>query len=385
MNSKLLKFFNENETRIGEEKDFKTYPPVYYYTSLNNAYYHYFKTFQSHNYKYEGICDFQENDRYRLAFNFTDDYNTTFALLSFHRFFELYLKDALRMIHPVLSVRTFEKSKDLIAFLGGEVDFSTINTIEYSETVRRVKDLLVREEGFSLNEGLSKNLDKIKPKIEFLSEDRNIETLDILNYWRNRIMHNGSTLINIRALDYLITQRVIPLLCNNIIMFDEKEEQQKYTPYFFETPTGINIINELLSIKFSFEDFDNKKKHKEMEYSLMKIGHLKEMGRACFNLPIPMRKNIATPHEYNYDDPLGRGLRLAQGEEHCEKYKSTQCCPVCGIASLVLYEDPLSVEVQEFFGRQNIRFVKCYTCDYMLRENAGEPNFFGLNNELLFT
>jgi uncharacterized protein YerC len=221
---KLREFFNNNDVRIGEDKDFTTNPPVYY-SSLNDAFRNYFLTFRDKKDTFHFILDIHSWTRETLAFNFTSYDNFAFTILGFHRFFELLLKDILRRINPYLAVKFLEKEKEIFQFFDNQISADKVKSIEYNVTVKRFK------QAFKHYKKTSKVYIEHLKDYEFLISQRSLETLEILAEWRNRIMHNGTTLPNLFAFEYLVSQRLIPLI--DQIVKSEKKYLNNYLPHFF--------------------------------------------------------------------------------------------------------------------------------------------------------
>ena len=205
-------------------------------------------------------------------------------------------------------------------------------------------------------------------------------SLRLLSWYRDRILHNGNKLPSLWLLDYLVTQRFIPIINDIVIVEKEKLGQALF---YLKTVTEKNIIDESMNIKFEFKDIKSGEKVNETYINLLKIGQIKELGRANLNMNLFVRNNRAA-YEYNYHDPKGRGKRFAIAEknEH-PKAKEIKKCPCCGEESLVMYE----TQLENYMGKEEtliIQWVKCYTCDYHLRYNVGDPHLFNLSSEKIF-
>jgi hypothetical protein len=168
-------------------------------------------------------------------------------------------------------------------------------------------------------------------------------------------------------LDYFISQKIVPIVYSLL-----KVDSAKYSTdfFYFKTVTEINILEKFNEIKFEFKDLQTKNKRLDSFIKLLKIGHLKELGRANMNMNLYVRMNKAT-YEYNYNDPQGRGKRFALAEKKHPDFITVSECPCCGIKSLTLY-------------RIKIDWVKCYTCEYHLRYDTGEPYLLDLYSKPIF-
>jgi hypothetical protein len=368
---KLKEFFKNNDVRIG--KDFDVNPPVYY-SSLNDAYYNYFLTFKDKMKTFHFVLDIQSWNRESIAFNFTGaNPHIVFAILGFHRFFELFVKDVLRRINPYFAVKFLEKEKELFQFFEKQIEADEIKTIEYGETIKRFKLAF---------EYYNKSSDiylKYLKDYEFLNTKECLYSLELLADWRNRIMHNGTTLPNLFAFEYLVSQRLTPIIIQ--IIKAEKKHLGDYIPHYFETPTGIKIIEEISKVHFDYSDFSNKNKSAHLAFSLLKIGHYKEMGRVVYNFPPTLERNY-TWGEDDYDNSVGRAERFAETERKHKYFFSLNQCICCGAKSLVVYKRHL----EPFWSDDStfISWFKCFNCDYSLKNNVGDPHFFDIAKEPLF-
>lgn len=372
MTNKLRTFFNNNDVRIGAKKDYTTNPPTYY-SSLDDAFRNYFLSARDKMETFHFILDITSWSRQSLAFNFigSTDY-IAFSILSFHRFFELLLKDILRRINPFLAVKFIEKENELFNYLDNNITADEIKTIEYGETIKRFKQAFTH---------YSKATSIYKEHLEcyeFLKDKRSEETLQHLGEWRNRIMHNGTTFPNLFAYEYLITQRIIPLI-NNVIEA-EKKYLKDYLPHFYKTVTGIKIIEQILSVNFEFTDFGNQKKSKELAIKLFKLAHIKEIGRSTFNINIYLNQNFAI-YEPKYNNPIGRIERFAETEKTHPNFYNLINCICCGTKSLIVYRVILD---NKFSNHKFSSWAKCFNCDYLIKNNIGDPHLFNLSKELIF-
>jgi hypothetical protein len=360
-------FFKDNEYKI--TKDGVTLTPPIYYQSLNDAFNNYFKTVKNNKNAYHFLLDFKNNKNNSIDFHNLD--STVFAILGFHRFFELLLKDILRRVDRFLAVKFPEKEKDAIKFYNEDLDPEKMETVELKKAFERFKEAI----NYS-NENPDKTQYSIVHKFSFLKTD---DTLNRLAKWRNRIMHNGNTLPNVYLLDYLISQKIIPLI-NEVIKAD-KDILKDYLPHYFETQTGIKIIEEITKIKIDFKDFQNEAVREELIRKVLRLAHLKELGRASYTRDICIKTNISYDTPY-YNDPIGRNIRIAEQEKCHESFYSNKKCPCCGFDTLVVYRkeyDDIFTNKKEF-----ISWFNCFTCTYSLKNNIGDPEYFGYSKEKLF-
>lgn len=360
-------FFEENDVRVGEGKDFGSSVAIYY-ESLSDAFSWYFKTISSlkdsYNLLFEG-----DWDRKSLAFNFHANItrDITFSILGFHRFFELLIKDILRRIDPFLAVKFLENEAQLIKHLSNKLNPETVKTVEFNEAYTRFKEAIKQY-----------NIDPIenaqfKPAADFsfLAQD---DSLNRLSKWRNRIMHNGTTMPNIFQLDYLVTQRIVPLVLKIIEIEKDKfnTSLNGYFPHYSQTFTGIKILEGLYLIKFDFKDFANTKKKEELLEKYFKLAYLKEFGRATYKLSPYLKKNRLY-YEVYYDNPQGRFKRFAESERGTPQFHSIKACPCCGFETLVVYR------MEHYFS-----WFTCTTCSFSLKSNIPDPSVYGYSTEHIF-
>lgn len=369
MDKDLKEFFEENEVRIGV--DYKTSVPEYY-SSLNDGFNHYFKTFRDNMDSYHFIIDLPQWKREDIAFSFNTSENVIISILSFHRFIELLLKDILRRINPFLAVKFLEKEDEIFKYLDGNINADEIVTVEFSESFKRFKHAFNH---YKENTEIFKN--HLEP-YQFIKETKHSESIIILSNWRNRIMHNGSKLPNILAFEYLISQRIIPLI-DLIIKAEGKFLQRVYKPFYFETPTGISVIDKILKAKFNYKDLKNLKKRNEVARTLILLGHLKEVGRSSYNQNVFFRNN-KFHFESSYPNPIERSEKFAISEKSNEHFHKIKKCICCGINSLVVYKREFKTKI---FG-DGIRWFKCYHCDYSMKDTMLEPKLFGLTDVSIF-
>ena len=219
---------------------------------------------------------------------------------------------------------------------------------------------------------------EILGEYKFLCSTEHRASLEFLNRWRNRILHNGNTLPSPWLLDYMVTQLWIPLIFEIV-----KVDRPKLTDslFYLETVTNFKILEELTAIKFEFADWSTQPH--EMFSKHLYIGHIKELGRANLNMNLFVRSNHAG-YEYNYRDPKGRGKRFANAETDHPHFKEVKTCPCCGERSLVLYRESIDDVIFNPGHIKNIDWVKCYTCDYHLRCNVGDLSLFINDRDKLF-
>jgi hypothetical protein len=371
---KLREFFNENNVRVGEGKDFTVTPPVYY-ASLMDAFLNYYSTFRNKRLNFGFLPGIKNWKTANLSFDYTGaDESIVFTILGFHRFFELLLKDVLRRINPFLAVKMFEKEDEVFEFIDNRLNPDNVKTIEYGETVKRFKQAYKHYENSEVYEK------HLKP-YEFLISPQNSESLSYLAEWRNRIMHNGTTFPNLIAFEYLISQRIIPII--KLVLDAEKPLLDKYDPHYLTSSTGINILDQILGVKFDFMEFSDQKKAYDLAIKILKLQHIKEFGRAA-SIQLPYLRKNRDFYEHLYENPIGRSERFAASEQQnrSDIFYNLIKCNCCGTKSKVVYR----MEYSDLWTDE-VKFntwFKCFHCDYSFLHGTGDPHDFGLADAPIF-
>jgi hypothetical protein len=357
----LKDFLDFNSSKINE--DYEVIPPIYYY-SLDDAFFHYFQTFRDKKDVYDYSVHHEFWDVKNFNFSRISYDHATFTFLGFHRFFELLLKDLLRKVNPNLALK-FDKTDNLFELVTNNLIVNG-QTIEFREALDRINIIFQQYKIDNLSYKFS-----IIQNFNFIVSGDNYDTLKNLNDWRNRIMHNGLTIPNIIGLDYFITQRILPLVKKII----DIELPDIFRPFYLKTPSGIDILEELLKIKFTYLDFSRKKNVDILYKHLIKIGHLKELGRSSFNIYPSLR--TGQPFFEPYDSEfLSRVHKIAENEKNNKDFYKLEKCVCCSQETAVVYKkESLSLINKE---KTYFYWLRCYFCDYCIRDNVGEPSIFGL-------
>ncbi|MGV3609432.1 MAG: hypothetical protein ACO1N0_00675 [Fluviicola sp.] len=386
--NQLTKLAGTNEIRVSSRGQYK-HKPEYYYDSLRHAFGYYFNTFQTSNATYDDYAlgltyEFNKKDQIR----FLDRDNTVLTIVAFERFFELFIKDLLRQTSPKLTYTHINtgrgnRAKALISrirnntFIPKKHDNKYLSA-PFRDCLDRFYGLIELERELD-PDPIVKKFRKIIRKYPFLDSENYRTTMHLLSWYRDRILHNGNKLPSLWFLDYMISQRVIPIVQQII---ETRKEELGLAMFYLKTPTGIDLLEHISRIQFDFSDLRQKKQQRRSFILLLYLGHLKELGRANLNMNLFARNNRST-YEYNYHDIKGRGERFACAEEKHPDFEKILVCPCCGVESMVRYRH----SYPDLFKKgeiSNIDWVKCYTCDYHIRYNAGDPHFFELSQEEIF-
>lgn len=390
MNSNDLIYLAEkNEVRVSNNVQ-RQRIPEFYFDSLRHAFGYYFNTFQTLNVSYEeyslGLSD--EYNK-RIKHRFLDEDNTVLTIIAFERFFELFFKDLLKKTSPKLTYlykRTngSNRAKALISDIRSNKFSPARHNNKYMSAP--FKDTLDRFYGLIelIKSGDSDRLvhkfKKVIKQYSFLDSDDVQSTMRLLNWYRDRILHNGNKLPSLWFLDYMMSQRIIPVVKEII---EVQRDELGDSIFYLKTLTGIDLLDHITRIQYEFRDLKRKKEQHRNFVLLLYLGHLKELGRANLNMNLFARNNKAT-YEYNYHDVQGRGTRFANSESTHPDFQRILSCPCCGVESMVHYRHTFS-DIFKNGDLSNIDWVKCYTCDYHIRYNAGDPHFFELSLEEIFT
>ncbi len=356
----LRDFFDNQEVRLGD--DFQTHPPAYYW-SLNEAFLHYFETFRFNRMMYHFLMHFPQADRKDKAWHSNGYEHSIFTLLSFHRFFELLIKDLLHQLHPNL-IRPGDDEQIFASVEEGSVNLND-RTVGFWDGRRRLSKAFDRFSG-------AENYQRVLKDFEFMREKETEEALDTINMWRNKIVHEGKILPNYFALDFIVSQQLVPLVAK-VINAHSSVLKVSSLPFLL-TNSKVEVFDEISKIKYSHTEFENPTE--ALLIRLLKLGHLKEMGRTTFVLP------VGPFVEGDHPAIVERAKRMAAHEIEGPFPAKVVTCPCCAEATAVIYEKTYP----GWTGSEHMRsWVKCFNCDYLISDLLGDPFSFGLSREPLFT
>lgn len=362
----------------------------HYYGSLRHALGFYFNTFHTNNSSYDSYAEglAKRNVRF-IKYQLLDEDNTVLSIITFERFFELFLKDLLRktdrrMTYRHRLPRSGNQAQLLIQKIRND-SFKPLRTpngfqlVPFRECIDRFYDLVELHKS-KYNDPIVRKFRKILLQYPFLDSEECKASLKLLNSQRDEILHKGNKLANLWFLDYMISQRLIPLVKQ---ITDIEGEKLGDSTFYFTTQTGVNVLKALSDIKFEFKELENPKLKNRMFHYLLYMGHLKEMGRANMNMNLFAREGRSA-YEYNYRDFFGRGKRFAEAERRHPDFECILDCPCCGEKSMVRYKITMRDIFEKGVKHFEITWVKCYTCDYHIRYNAGDPATYNLSPESIF-
>ena len=388
MKKEIDEFLKSNQSVYGE--GYTSNVPNFY-NSLRQGFDFYFRTFQSKNSSYDSYTfsfnnmdspfNLEQQKRMQEDYinrDFTDEDNFLLSIVSFQRFFELLIKNILFEIDERLVLKV--NSSDILSIINPSIKADKFTQkIEAGEAISRIKKLYKRNDNGMFGDYFP-DFDKVRLSYQFLVDEENISTIEQLNSWRNALLHGGTIFPNLRAVDYFFCKHIVPLVSQVIKNQDAKVGPRLY--YYLETITGVNLLDKINSLKLDISSLNRYPLDDDTSESLLRLGHIKEFGRANMTMNFFMRVGHDT-YQYNYHDVFGRGARFAEAEKQHEHYRVTKSCPCCGKESLVLYEHL----IDDIFGggrKKSIQWATCYTCSYHIRSNVGDPFYLGLSKEPIF-
>jgi len=276
------------------------------------------------------------------------------VVLHFHHFVELIMKDLLRSEHPLLADRGSGDAVVLKKLLSNEPlspeEETGVMSIEYREAYKRLMRLI--------DSGKMSSACDLK----FFAESSTRSFLDKINFLRNRIWHRGTYLLRYDALDQFVCLYFLPLLSRIVCLdrYSNKEHRWKYG----KLACGFDPLEFL--------------EHECIDYNPGKVAFAKELALAAYENPL-MGKDGLTGW---FDDEISsRAIAAA----HSEKYNVGRFtdCPVCGIKSLVVYDDVEVVGEDPVTGQYDRAFrytwqVKCHCCSFEINHHLENGSQYGI-------
>jgi hypothetical protein len=283
--------------------------------------------------------------------------NCAEAIVHFQHFAELVCKDFLRAEHDLLAIDATQKPVILHKLLKKETvteaEYERINTVEFGEALTRLC-ALIKEGRIGVG------------KLEFISDAKNF--LETLNTLRNREWHRGAFILRYPALDHLVGEHILPFV-SKVIALPEYADLTYYWTYQ-KLACGIDPIGEIISACHGGK------------FDLKKVALLKELGRAAYENPL-----FTGPFAEQFNkDYHRRAKHLAESEVEHGGGADLKICPVCGIKSLVVYDDTYYEDEDHESGTFNRgwRFtwqVQCMCCTFEITDHLENPSKYGLAME----
>jgi hypothetical protein len=325
--------------------------------SLRIALQAYFGTYQPMRY-FLHIFDGKHGQKV-IDFNHSIDYSQNCAecIVHFQHFAELICKDFLRAEHQLLAIDASNKPVILDKLLKNEPvtdqDLEGVQSIEFAESLKRLC-ALIRDRKLG------------KGKLDFILSAKPL--LERLNGLRNRAWHRGIFILRYPALDQLVGGFVLPLI-QNVTAIEEyaaMEEYWRYEPISCEIDPIEEIIKECAT----------------GSPDIGKIALLKELGRAAYDNPL--KSDVMS--EYFNEELKRRATHIAQSERSEPGVSAVKDCPVCGVKSLVVYDemeiDEGDTERDEWTRAYRYTWqVECTCCTFKINHHLKNPSVYGLKME----
>lgn len=298
-----------------------------------------------------------------------------FASINFlHTFYEHLVNEALLSANPNLTKVKFDNEVDFIKLLTqkyGDIKVKGSRTLDHRQRLERLQLLIANFKG------VPKQF-KVQKKYHFLL--KHIETMTTIATLRNDIIHEGKSYLNRYAYEVLFINHVIPLVKDTLRLLPKSKVYISRSVY-----CKINIIRKLCSLQLAakVEGSISQALLKKLQF----INHLKELGRASFNNPLWMQddtKNESTWKSINegHNNPI-RLLNEAVSEIKTEKFgfHTLHNCPCCGSNTL------LTNDYWYYYATKikRVETASCQLCTYKINIMLGEPKYFGITTDLIFS
>lgn len=313
------------------------------FISLRTALKAYFSTYRSIKDNFIRFNSLESQDESELMYSTEYVSQYAEAIVHFQHFVELVCKEILRSEHELLVLNINNEHELLYELLKGDVsstDFEGINTISFTTTLNRLCKLIKEE--------------KIDSKYKFLTEKKNKDTLSQLNRLRNSIWHQGTFILHYKELDVFIGKYLLPIIIQitNLPDYEKNMGKWKYKSLCTEIDPIIEIAKECSKGNFDFG----------------KVAFLKELGRSAYENPLSSHRSFAKRI-------TKRAKKIAESEVEdlypWDQFAKDHCinnCPVCGVSSLVTYEDTWE-DIDEDGNYESSTYswyIKCYSCSLEL-------------------
>lgn len=300
---------------------------------------------------------------------FLTNYATTVCDVIIHlqHFIELYLKDILLSVSPLLVYNVKDKYDIIYKMIKAEhvldSDLEKLHFIEGSEAIKKVKTLINESEFF--------NYSFLKSYFDLFEK---------INTLRNRIAHRGAFVLRYKTLDELMGKYVLPFIKNL-----ESHDCNYY-----------NILNWNFNLHLKnvdpFQELIDE--YKKEDVNCNKVYVLKMISYAAYNNEIPFiedakeekdddetfQMNISATLKSFYKDKIEKAEQYAHKEMmDYSDVSNVVVCPICGCKSLQVYEE--SDGETDFTGENYTSYWK-YICGVLCKQcgfHLDEPCFIDKN------
>lgn len=294
--------------------------------SLKIALESYYSTYQAFKYRLH-IFQNPTSPNIDIEFNHSNEYceRSADCIVHFQHFAELACKSLLRNDHPLLADIASGKPEIVHKLLHGQPLTSKeeggVQSIEFSEALKRLCCLVK-------NQTLKDHADA-----NFIL--RHEQCLEQLNKLRNRVWHRGIFILKYTALDEFIGGHVLPFVLDVL-----KHPSYASHDYLSIPAPPVCAVDPIIAIVDHF---------KNETYDIGKVALLKELGRASYNDPLSGHRK--------QDEKVKNWFRVFNSQKRMRAEKiakllaqqgdEVKSCPVCGVQSLVVYEEIESFPTSE--------------------------------------
>lgn len=274
------------------------------------------------------------------------------AIVHLQHFVELVCKDILREDHRLLADVAINYPVIMHKLLHKESlnpeEEDEVKSIRYSETLKRLCKLI--------KEKRIKNTD-----LDFINNNKSF--LEKLGKLRDQMWHRGRYVLHYPALDEFFCQYALPFV-KKIMTLPNYVGGEGYWKYS-------NLVCGVDPIDIIIEEF------KKDTFDLGKVAFYKELARAAYENPLGHA-------DWDKDDKKLQAERIAQVKYNCDNAAQIRICPICGVNSLLIYEDtevngdPNGEDDQEAW--EGSYMVKCMSCSFeVARKDFKNPKDYGLD------
>jgi hypothetical protein len=320
--------------------------------SLRIAMRAYFATYRAMHH-FHAFCDPKykpgEDTDYLHATNYYSFYGQT--ILHFQHLAELVCKDVLRTKHDLLAINAESEPLLMLKLIRKEAiaasDYEALNSVESRVALSRVIELLDAKE--------------LDSPYEFIRESQKFLTQ--LNVLRNRLLHRGTYVLRYGALDELVGAYVFPFVYKVVTLpeYSGMDAFWKHAPL----KCGIDPMAVIA------DDWS------KGLYDMKKVAFLKELGRAAYESPVHSDPLMDMLHR----DDHSRAEHSAQIDLEQLRGADIRDCPVCGLRTLVQYDDFEVDTDRDGFPIKGKVFAyrhRCVACTFQIDPDLDNPRAYGL-------
>ena len=305
--------------------------------------------------------------------------NCTEAILHFHHFVEIVIKNILRKEHILLADFTSSYhhiilSKILRNEKISDKEKAKLQSISFKVALDRLNVLI----GESIN-GTQKNT--TYGQWGFIKKYKS--ELDEIGRLRNRLIHRGVFALQYKALDRLFGEFVLPFV-KEVMSTDEYSGMEDFWRYS-NLNCGVDPIDALIA---TFAD--------GKDYNSRKVALLKEFARAGYKLPKQkfkaksIKKKKGNAWQFSDFVSQQRAERVAELEftntSEMTRVSGVYECPVCGTHSLVVYtdiefagyEDEIDIFNSNLKMKEINSHVFCWYCTFSVKSDLKNPEDYGI-------